>query len=466
MSIYKDNVTGKWRVVYRYTDWTGKTKQTSKRGFPTKREAQMWEHEQMLKHDAKLDMTFASFYEIYVEDKKERIRDNTWGTKNNIARTKILPYFGERKIAEIEPKDVIAWQNHLLAFKRANGKGYSASYLRKIHSQLSAIFNHAVDFYHLPSNPAQKAGNIAIEEYKEMLFWTKEEYLKFADVMMDKPVSYYAFEMLYWCGIREGELLALTPADFDFTTHTLRINKSYQRLNREDVITPPKTFKSNRFIKMPQFICDEMQDYMEMLYGLKEDERIFTISKSYLHHEMNRGSKVSGVKRIRVHDLRHSHVSLLINMGFTVLAIADRMGHESMISLTDMHICFQVSRHRWQNSWILKGWKNQMEKNLDSKGRWRNKIVAFRVSPEEAEQIDACVRLSGLSKQDYITKRLTDREIVVQGNPRVYKALRNQMAEIYEELKHLEKCSEENEELLSTLRLVAETLYGLKGENE
>ena len=76
MSIYKDNVTGKWRVVYRYTDWTGKTKQTSKRGFPTKREAQMWEHEQMLKHDAKLDMTFASFYEIYVEDKKERIRDN------------------------------------------------------------------------------------------------------------------------------------------------------------------------------------------------------------------------------------------------------------------------------------------------------------------------------------------------------------------------------------------------------
>ena len=107
-----------------------------------------------------------------------------------------------------------------------------------------------------------------------------------------------------------------------------------------------------------------------------------------------------------------------------------------------------------------------MEKNLDSKGRWRNKIVAFRVSSEEAEQIDACVRLSGLSKQDYITKRLTDREIVIQGNPRVYKALRNQMAEIYEELKHLEKCSEENEELLSTLRLVAETLYGLKGENE
>lgn len=105
-----------------------------------------------------------------------------------------------------------------------------------------------------------------------------------------------------------GELLALTPADFNFETHILRINKSYQRLHREDVITPPKTLKSNRTIKMPQFLCDEMQDYLKMLYELKEDERIFTISKSYLHHEMDRGAKASGVKRIRVHDLRHPYV--------------------------------------------------------------------------------------------------------------------------------------------------------------
>lgn len=259
MSIHKDNATGKWRVVYRYTDWTGKTKQTSKRGFPTKREAQMWEHEQMLKHDAKLDMTFASFYEIYVEDKKERIRDNTWGTKNNIARTKILPYFGERKIAEIEPKDVIAWQNHLLAFKRANGKGYSASYLRKIHSQLSAIFNHAVNFYHLPSNPAQKAGNIAIEEYKEMLFWTKEEYLKFADVMMDKPVSYYAFEMLYWCGIREGD-------DDDKIRLNQRKPSKYKGLSR---FGPEKNLQRiNKFMK-------ERPTFYKKLIQMKENFRFY-----------------------------------------------------------------------------------------------------------------------------------------------------------------------------------------------
>ena len=165
---------------------------------------------------------------------------------------------------------------------------------------------------------------------REMLFWTKEEYLKFSEAMMDKPISYYAFEVLYWTGIREGELLALTPADFDFEKKTLRINKSYQRLHGEDVITSPKTEKSNRIILLPQFLCDEMQDYLKMLYDIEKDERIFTVSKSYLHHEMDRGAKEAGVKRIRIHDLRHSHVSLLIDMGFSAAAIADRLGHESI----------------------------------------------------------------------------------------------------------------------------------------
>ena len=168
------------------------------------------------------------------------------------------------------------------------------------------------------------------EEHKEMLFWTKEEYKKFADEMMDKPVSFYAFEMLYRCGIREGELLALTAADFNFDKETVTINKSYQRLHGEDVITSPKTKKSNRTIKMPKFLCEEMQEYIGMLYEIGEDQRLFQISKSYLHHEMDRGAKVAGVKRIRIHDLRHSAISLLIEMGFSALAIAERVGHESI----------------------------------------------------------------------------------------------------------------------------------------
>ena len=163
-----------------------------------------------------------------------------------------------------------------------------------------------------------------------MLFWTKEEYLKFAETIMDKPQSYYAFEVLYWCGIREGELLALTAADFDLEKGLLSITKSYQRLKGRDIITDPKTPKSVRVIQMPQFLTEEIRDYFKSIYKLQPHDRIFPLTKSYLHHEMNRGSKSAGVKRIRIHDLRHSHVSLLIEMGFSALAIADRVGHESI----------------------------------------------------------------------------------------------------------------------------------------
>ena len=277
-----------------------------------------------------MDMSFEAFAELYTRDIKPRLKETTWLTKEHIIRTKLLPCFGKRKLSEISTKDVIAWQNELLAHRGEQKKSYSAVYLKTMHNQLSAIFNHAVRFYGLHNNPAAQAGNMGTEQRKEMLFWTKEEYQRFAEAMMDKPASFYAFEMLYWCGIREGELLALTPADFDFEAGTVRINKSYQRLHGEDVITTPKTKKSNRTIKMPQFLCDEMQDYLKMLYDPKRKDRIFTITKSYLHHEMDRGAKEAGVKRIRIHDLRHSHISLLIDMGFSAVAIADRVGHESI----------------------------------------------------------------------------------------------------------------------------------------
>lgn len=171
-----------------------------------------------------------------------------------------------------------------------------------------------------------KVGNMGKAKAREMLFWTQEEYKKFSEEMMDKPVSFYAFEMLYWCGIREGELLALTPADFDFERQTVTINKSYQRIGGRDIITDPKTPKSNRTIKMPEFLCEEMQDY--------------------------------------------------------------------------------------------------------------------------------------------ITRRLTHRDVVVQGNPRVFKALRNQLAEVLSELQRIETGGVANDELLDLIEMIADILGGMKEESE
>ena len=330
MAAFKNKTNGTWYVQFRYTAWKGERQQKLKRGFATKKEAQAWEREFLMQKQADVNMTFESFAQLYEKDMKPKLKLNTWLTKESIIQKKILPYFGKRKLSEITAKDVMDWQNAIRGLTDAKGKPYSPTYLKTVHNQLSALFNHAVRYYGLQVNPAAKAGNMGVEERREMLFWTKEEYLKFADAMMDKPLSYYAFEMLYWCGIREGELLALTPTDFDFEAGTVSISKSYQRLKGKDVITTPKTKKSNRVIKMPKFLCGEMEDYLKMFYSTGANERIFPVSKHYLHHEMDRGAKAAGVKRIRIHDLRHSHISLLIDMGFTALAIADRVGHESI----------------------------------------------------------------------------------------------------------------------------------------
>ena len=330
MPVYKDKATNTWRVIYRYTDFTGEVKQSQKRGFATKREAQAWERENANVNETNLNMTFASFLEIYTEDVKNRVKENTWLTKENIFNTKILPYFGKRKINEIQPKDILKWQNEMLTMTSNNGKPLSPSYLKTIHNQLSAIFNHACKFYGLAVNPAAKVGNMGKDQRKDMEIWTRDEYSKFANETMDKPRFFYAFEVLYWTGIREGELLALTPKDFDFEKQTLSITKSYQRINKRDVITEPKTPKSNRVIKIPDFLVKEIQDYIAQLYAIAPKDRLFAVSTNQLTREMARASKAAGVKKIRIHDLRHTHISQLIEMGFSAVAIGDRVGHESV----------------------------------------------------------------------------------------------------------------------------------------
>ena len=329
MAVYKDK-NGTWYVSARYTDWKGKSARKVKRGFKTKREAAEWEKNFFIENAGNLDMTFETFYLLYKKNTQERIKLSTWKMKESVIEGKILPYFKNKRMNDIKPRDVVNWQNIMMKQCDDKGNPYSPVYLKTIHNQLSAVFNHAVKFYDLPSNPAQKAGNMGKEKSREMLFWTKEEYLKFAEAIMDKPISFYAFEILYWGGLRLGELLALTKQDIDFKRGIIRINKSYQRIEGEDIITDPKTPNSIRNVQMPEFLAEELKDYINGLYGIEDDARIFPVTKSYLHHEMRRGCEISGVKRIRIHDIRHSHVSLLIDMGFSAVAIANRVGHESI----------------------------------------------------------------------------------------------------------------------------------------
>ncbi len=338
MKAKKNSKTGKWDIQYYYNEnLTGVRKQSTKRGFKTRQEAEEWAYNFSLAQKGNLDMKFSDFVSIYISDMQNKIRENTWISKRQIVDTKIMPYFKDKRMCDITKSDIIKWQNEIQKLKNKQNNPYAPTYLRSINSQLSSIFNHAVRYYNLRDNPVAKVPSMGKKKAKEMLFWTKEEYLRFSKAIMDKTISFFAFELMMYTGIRCGELLALTPADFDFEKNTVSINKSYQRIHGEDIITEPKTEQSIRIVSMPNFLADEMKDCIKSIYGIKDDMRIFMITKSYLHHEMDRGTKIAGVKRIRIHDLRHSHISLLINMGFTAAEIGQRVGHTSTV-ITDTYI--------------------------------------------------------------------------------------------------------------------------------
>ena len=324
MKAEKDKKTGKWLIQYRYTDWQGKRRKSTKRGFATKREAEEWLRNFLITQKADFDMKFEDFWKMYCADMETRLREHTMRTKKYIVELKILPYFGNKRVNDITAADIRQWHNELIKM------GYSPTYLKTINNQLSAIFNYAIRYYDLKSNPCAKAGSMGKSKAEEMDFWTGEEFRKFIDSVMNKRLSYMAFMTLYWTGMRMGELLALNPKDIDLEKRTISITKSYQRLGKKDVITPPKTPKSKRVITIPEFLAADIKDYMDSLYDLQENDRLFPITKYYLEHEMQRGIKESGVKRIRVHDLRHSHASMLIELGFSPLEIANRLGHEKV----------------------------------------------------------------------------------------------------------------------------------------
>jgi integrase len=259
MPAYKDSKTGTWFVKFYCKDWTGENKQIKKRGYATKREALDYERNYKIRQENNLDMTFGEFWKLYTEDVKNYVKLNTWLTKEHIVDTKILPYFKNLKMNEITPGDVRKWQNEMVAFRYENGKCYSQTYKKTMHNILSAIFNHACRFYNLKSNPARQAGNMGREEKKEMLFWTTEEYKKFSEAVIDKPVSFYAFEMLYWTGMRLGD-------DDDKIRLNQRKPSKYKGLRR---FGPEKNLQRiNKFMK-------ERPIFYKNLIQMKENIRFY-----------------------------------------------------------------------------------------------------------------------------------------------------------------------------------------------
>lgn len=231
MSVYK-NDKGKWTAYIRYKDWQGKNRVKKSEIFKTKKEALEFERQFIAKKARDITMNFRTFVDIYIEDMKPQLKLNTMETKIQIIDSHIVPYFECKSLCDINSTDILQWQNDLLNMRDSNDRAYSPTYLRTIQNQLHTIFNHAVKYYDMPKNPCKTVNKMGKAKAKEMMFWTKEEYMKFIETMKNKPVSYYLFEILYWTGIREGELLALSKKDFDLENKTVSITRSYQKNKR------------------------------------------------------------------------------------------------------------------------------------------------------------------------------------------------------------------------------------------
>lgn len=322
MAVYKDDERGTWYVSFYYTDWTGARKRKFKRGFARKKDAQEYERNFLQKEAKSSDINFGNLVENYLEDKNSRLRVTTMETKRNIISTKILPYFENLPINKIKSTHVRKWQNTMI------DEGYAPTYLKTINNQLSAILNYAVRHYGLEKNPVHISGSMGKKNADKMLIWTLDEFNQFMEYE-DKPAAKLAFEILFWTGIRSGELLALTPKDI-LPDKKIDIIESYARIKQEDIITEPKTPRSIRVIPIPDFLYDNIQTYINSLYEIKSNERIFYFTKSFLRKEIKRCCKLSSIKEIRVHDLRHSHASLLIELGYDILLISERLGHENI----------------------------------------------------------------------------------------------------------------------------------------
>lgn len=337
MPAHKDKKRGTWYAKFYYTDYHGNIKQKLKRGFVLKREAEAWERDFLKEIAYQPDMSFAAFYKLFQKDTEPRLREHTIQNRYYLYKNRVEPFFADKQLNAITPQDILLWQNQLI------DAGFSRTYLSTCHVFLSTIFNHAVKFYRLAENPCQKAGSIGgSRPQKEMQFWTLAEFNSFISSVEDIKAR-SAITLLYWSGMRKGELLALNWSDIDFGTGQVAITKSMQRIKGRDVITPPKTDKGIRTIGLPDQAIEVLQSYKQCCYDPSPDTPVFQWEKRFIEQGMIDGCTLSGVKRIRIHDLRHSHASLLIELGYSPILIAQRLGHEKVETTLNTYA------HLWPN---------------------------------------------------------------------------------------------------------------------
>jgi integrase len=317
---YKDSKKNTWYVKFRYNDWQGNRKETTKRGFATKREAKEYEAEFIRKAQGTADMTLRSLAEIYLQDRKQNVKESSYLAISTTFKVYILPLLGDKLLSDITPNVIREWQNHLSQLGKTVGHGaLSQSTLHTINRRLSSALTFAVKYYGLNRNPFTVTGTTGKRE-RRLEFWDKDEFDKFLSAV-HLPLYRSLFILLFYSGMRIGEALALEKSDIDGNTVTITKTR-----NRKWHITPPKTKSSVRTISLPDIAMSALKEVCRRMPGTK---LIFPVTYTTCLHHFRRAVSASGVRPLTIHALRHAHASILIAKGVPITAVSKRLGHTS-----------------------------------------------------------------------------------------------------------------------------------------
>lgn len=317
MPAYYDEKRRTWYCKFYYKDYTGQRKQKCKRGFARKTDAAAYERDFLLRLSGSSDVTFKTLRQSYIDYKRTRVKASTLRNLEYCLTGQIAPYFDNKAIRDISPADVLSWQNELINSNRKE------TTINRINSRLADVFNYGVKYFGLPKNPCIESIGRQKRDAESIDFWTMDEYREF--ISHASAIEYrIIYELLFYTGMRIGELRALTLSDIDFNKNTIRIEKTLPR--GTDEATTPKTLNSFRTISVPGEIMADLKEYTRHIYDLTRHNRLFFVEYQSIARYKNEICQKYNIRQIRIHDFRHSHVSLLINLDCSIMMIADRIG--------------------------------------------------------------------------------------------------------------------------------------------
>lgn len=345
-SIVKD-ANGKYSVRYKIKGADGKWHDARKRGFARWHDAKAWDEARIRGEkvaSGRVVLSVAELSEVYHKAVASDLKPSSVVSSSDCARLYIIPYLGNKKIDKLSVSDIIEWKGKINAVIGSRGVPLSYKYKAKVYSAFSAMMEFARRVYGLERNVVRDAGNFTnTEPKKPMSFWTESEFERFIAAVDD--IEYRAlFSFLYLTGCRKGEALALTWRDIDFDAHIAHITKSINRKGLPDgvhyQVTTPKNDSSYRDIVLPDQLvglllewrefCGYFDDYTDDWFLFSKGEPLV---EQTIRRRMNEYADKAGVKHIRVHDLRHSHASLLINHSpdkSSIMLVAARLGHSDV----------------------------------------------------------------------------------------------------------------------------------------